>query len=391
MSANDMNDMSGQTVRIFELVKFLSRYYQIDFSSFQKPPVYLNPFISKWYHIGRRLELNDFGTIYGIFHFLKLVILMKKTVNESDAKIFYTDSFYLLFLTLFMKKPTVFELHGIITNELVSKGKLPALRIITSLFDFLFNWLYSLPDLVITVTSNLKIEYFRRTKKSTCVVIPNGVDIDRFVPVTESNKVKIKKKHKICLDCIPLIYVSGMRPWHGLSDLIIELEPLLSEYNNTKLYLVGDGPELNKAKKKAYELNLDKGKVSFLGSIHHSFIQEVMAISLFGLYFYGYDPFVIKHFENIGHNPIKILEYMAVGVPVIVPNITGLRALVQKSCGGWIYDPKPGNLLIIIKDILQNKEEIHQRGKDGRLYIKENYGWNQIASAISKEIKKLIS
>ena len=135
---------------------------------------------------------------------------MRKTVTFSNHKVFYTDSFYILFLTKIIRIPTIFELHGIATKELISKGKLPQSRPIIMFFDILFNWLYSLPDLVITVTINLKSEYFRRTKKNNCVVIPNGVDIERFVPITESDCLKLKKKYSICEDCVPFIYVSGI-------------------------------------------------------------------------------------------------------------------------------------------------------------------------------------
>ncbi|MFW9906303.1 MAG: glycosyltransferase [Candidatus Thorarchaeota archaeon] len=389
MTANDMGDMSGQTVRIFELVKFLSAYYSVNLATFQKPPNNLNPYIFKWFSLGRRLGLDDFGSIFGVFQLIKLIILMRKAINFSDHKVFYTDSFYLLFLTKIIRIPTIFELHGIATKELVSKGKLPRFSPITMFFNNLFNWLYSLPKLVITVTINLKLEYIRRTRKNNCVVIPNGVDVDRFIPITESDRLKVKKKYFICNNCLPIVYVSGMRPWHGLPDLLIELNPLLKK-KSFQLYFVGEGPDLLKAKKRVKELCLNN-EVHFLGSIHHSTVQEVMAISIFGLYFYGYDPFIIEHFDNIGHNPIKILEYMAVGVPVIVPNVTGLSNLIKKSSAGWIYDPKPGKLLDIVKIIFKNKEELRERGKKGRKYVMENFRWDQAAQQISLAINRLIA
>lgn len=76
--------------------------------------------------------------------------------------------------------------------------------------------------------------------------------------------------------------------------------------------------------------------------------------------------------------PIKMLEYMAAGVPVVVSNFPEWAALVDSTNCGFCVDPlKPDEIRASFTYILENPDAARDMGRNGRRRVLEQYSWER--------------
>ncbi|MBC8396965.1 MAG: N-acetyl-alpha-D-glucosaminyl L-malate synthase BshA [Flavobacteriales bacterium] len=175
-------------------------------------------------------------------------------------------------------------------------------------------------DIVTCVSKSLMEdtrEFFGITKEIK--VIPNFIDIDKY-----------DKKHNLCErnmiadgDEKIIVHVSNFRPLKRIKD-VLEIFKKINEKINSKLIMVGDGPDKKKAKEFLRKHNL-KNKVIFLGETNQ--VDEILCSS---------DLFLLpSEKESFG---LAALEAMALKVPVISSNAGGLKDLNINGNSGYTSD-----------------------------------------------------
>ena len=150
-------------------------------------------------------------------------------------------------------------------------------------------------------------------------VIPNFIDIDKYA-----------KKHNLCQgnmlaqdDEKIIVHVSNFRPLKRIID-VLKIFEKINQKINSKLIMVGDGPDKKKAKDFLRKNNL-KNKVIFLGKT--SEVDEILCSS---------DLFLLpSEKESFG---LAALEAMALKVPVISTNTGGLKDLNINGTSGYTSD-----------------------------------------------------
>ena len=150
-------------------------------------------------------------------------------------------------------------------------------------------------------------------------VIPNFIDIDKYA-----------KKHSLCQgnmlaqdDEKIIVHVSNFRPLKRIID-VLKIFEKINQKINSKLIMVGDGPDKKKAKDFLRKNNL-KNKVIFLGKT--SEVDEILCSS---------DLFLLpSEKESFG---LAALEAMALKVPVISTNTGGLKDLNINGNSGYTSD-----------------------------------------------------
>jgi N-acetyl-alpha-D-glucosaminyl L-malate synthase BshA len=175
-------------------------------------------------------------------------------------------------------------------------------------------------DIVTCVSKSLMEdtrEFFGITREIK--VIPNFIDIDKY-----------DKKHNLCErnmiaegDEKIIVHVSNFRPLKRIKD-VLEIFKKINEKINSKLIMVGDGPEKKKAKEFLRKHNL-KNKVIFLGKTNQ--VDEILCSS---------DLFLLpSEKESFG---LAALEAMALKVPVVSSNAGGLKDLNINGNSGYTSD-----------------------------------------------------
>ena len=150
-------------------------------------------------------------------------------------------------------------------------------------------------------------------------VIPNFIDIDKYA-----------KKHSLCQgnmlaqdDEKIIVHVSNFRPLKRIID-VLKIFEKINQNIDSKLIMVGDGPDKKKAKEFLRKNNL-KNKVIFLGKT--SEVDEILCSS---------DLFLLpSEKESFG---LAALEAMALKVPGISTNTGGLKDLNINGNSGYTSD-----------------------------------------------------
>ncbi len=202
-------------------------------------------------------------------------------------------------------------------------------------------------------------------------VLHNGFDPDLFSPKQTSLPEDICDK----LSGKFIIGFTGLFvPWHGLDMLLKVFHGIVGKYNNAHLLLVGDGPVRPDLEKMIKVLNL-KENVTITGTVLH---EEVPA------YLSSMDIGTMPNSNNYG-SPMKIFEYMAVGLPVVSANYAPIAEIIEDGVNGLLFQPgdskKMSDLIINLFDDNQLRKRI---GENARRYVFNNHTWGNNASIIEK-------
>ncbi len=175
-------------------------------------------------------------------------------------------------------------------------------------------------DVVTSVSESLKqdtLNLFQITKEIN--VVPN------FIDVTKSTKKYIDCQRSLLAeeDEKIITHVSNFRPVKRIMD-VIHIFDKIQKQVKSKLIMVGEGPEKEKAEDLVMELGLDN-KVVFLGESNE--IDKILCFS---------DLFLLpSEKESFG---LAALEAMVNGVPVISTNSGGLPEVNIHGFSGYLCE-----------------------------------------------------
>jgi len=88
--------------------------------------------------------------------------------------------------------------------------------------------------------------------------------------------------------------------------------------------------------------------------------------------------------------PLKTLEYLAAGKPIIATNIPFHRKIFEKGkCGILIESIKPKVIADAITFLYKNKKELIKMGSEGRKIVEKSYTWDSMAQKIEEFLKTI--
>lgn len=317
--------------------------------------------------------------------FLQLPVIIKELLK--GPKLVYIRFFPLaiipcLWISLIKKifyKTTIKvigEVNGWIPDEWKVNG-VPLWRII--FVKYLLKCSTHLVDNLLAVTTGTKNIFIRETgiDPNKIFVVGNGTDIELFKPL---NKKKAKGAIGLNSNLLVVGFIGYLAKWQGIEKFINCIPIVLKQNPNVSFLIVGDGPELQRLKKKTKQLNI-ADNVIFTGEI--SYKQVPIYINSFNV---GVAPFIINRNQKIGLSPLKVRDYAACGVPIIASRIKGME-LIQKYDIGILVNPKDHQAWAeTILALLKNPQKRKEMGRKARRLAEQKFSWSIIAKAIIKEV-----
>lgn len=225
---------------------------------------------------------------------------------------------------------------------------------------WLENHLISKADLVICVGERLAARR-RRDTGQTIHVIPNGLDATLFRMVATLTPRPPT-----------LIYMGNVVPWSGIDLLIDVLPQLIGRFPVLKLLIVGTGMPgyLDNLRRQVTATHLD-AHVDFVGQVTHDELPHWLAKAGIGMAHFRPDAYRTYAF------PLKVVEYMACGLPVIGTRGTETEDLLQRyACGLAI--PFRGDELITAIETLLSDHGLYARCRDNALRASTDFEWQRL-------------
>lgn len=210
-----------------------------------------------------------------------------------------------------------------------------------------------------------------RTYKEKTVVIPVGVDTERFHPSPMGDENT-------------LTFLSPLDEYHGYKGLECLLEAVAMARKavpGLRLLVGSSGVLLAYYKRRAAELGLQKS-VEFLGHIPEEELPSFYSRgSLFVL------PSTSQAQEGFG---MVLLEAMASGRPVITTGITGMAEEVERHSLGRVVAPADAKGLAKAIVELLSDGQLEEAGMRGRRLVEERYTWSRVAEAVEGIYEKCL-
>jgi glycosyltransferase involved in cell wall biosynthesis len=198
----------------------------------------------------------------------------------------------------------------------------------------------------------------------------SGIDLDRFRPVTEDEKNRIREKWDLGHDDVVIGIVSKLWEGKGHETLIRAFKEVKKDIKKARLIIVGEGPLDRMLHDLVDRLGLSDS-VLFTG-----FQMDVAAIIS------SFDVAVLpSYFEGMGR---VLLEAMAMEKPVVASRVGGIPDLVKDNVNGLLITPGDAKgLADALKKLLNDKGLANIMGREGRKRINDKFSADAMVRSIS--------
>ena len=207
-----------------------------------------------------------------------------------------------------------------------------------------------------------------------------GADVDQFHPGATGPRPYPRDDGRVVC-----VFAGAFRSWHGVVQLSAALARLHSAGDDRfGAVFIGDGPERAAAQRAAR----DVPGVSFTGALPHADLPAALAGADIGVA--PFDP--TKHAPlQLGFywSPLKIFEYMAVGLPVVAPALPRLRRLVEHEREGMLYDAADPRGLDRALTALADPAVRRRMGAAARERVVRDFSWAAHCAALDRRLQRL--
>jgi glycosyltransferase involved in cell wall biosynthesis len=184
-----------------------------------------------------------------------------------------------------------------------------------------------------------------------------------------------------------ILYFGALQAWQGLDDLLRAMRHLL-DFDDLKLVICASNrPKFGRQLEKyAVKLGLEDRVIW-----KHQLSKEELSSWIF------HASMTIAPLQSTRRNleqgccPLKILESLAHGVPVIASEMPAVKELMADGEGGKLIRPgRPAELAQAIRFYLDFPDEAKKAGQKGLEKIRESYTWPDIRAAYRNLLEKTL-
>ena len=198
-------------------------------------------------------------------------------------------------------------------------------------------------------------------------VVGNAVDVERFTYRAPRDEALAAQ---LGLGAGPVLgFIGSFYAYEGLDLLVDALPAIAEELPGVRVLLVGGGPQEQALRHSVTARGLDD-RVHFIGRVPHS---EV------GRYATLIDANVFpRHSMRLTElvTPLKPLESMAQGVPVVASDVGGHHELIRDQQTGFLFRAGDAAALArAVVDALSEPERIERIRQAGRRFVEEERSW----------------
>jgi glycogen(starch) synthase len=264
--------------------------------------------------------------------------------------------------------PVVYEARAFWEDAAVDHGTTREGSLRYRITRALETFLFKRATRVVTIAEAMRHEVAARGVAANRIsVAPNGVDVDWFSPRDRVPELA----RQLGLDGGPVLgFIGSFYRYEGLRFLVEAMPALRARIPGARLLLVGSGEEDGPLRSLAAPLG---ASVIFAGSVDYRRVRDFYSLS---------DVFVcprrrMRLTELV--TPLKPLEAMAMGRPVLASDVGGHAELIRHGVTGVLFAAESRDSLVDAAGALLTDTELRARlGAQARAAVVEQRTWPRI-------------
>jgi PEP-CTERM/exosortase A-associated glycosyltransferase len=278
--------------------------------------------------------------------------------------------------------PMVYELRGLWEESAVQRGRMARRSIRYQLSRQLETWLMRHADALAAISRGLIDEAQRRGVAGDRILyVPNGVDADHFQP--RPADAALAERHRLTGKLV-FGFIGFFFAYEGIDLLVRALAQIRSHVPDARLLLVGDGDMEGELRAQVSRLQLDS-HVVMTGRVPHSEVQRYYSVCDVLVY-----PRRSSRLTRMV-TPLRPLEAMAMGKPVVASDLGGLREIVRHGETGLLVAPDdPGSLAAALARLAADPVGRRRMQDGARRFAAEERNWNRLAAVYSAAYARLL-
>ncbi|KAF5082954.1 Glycosyltransferase Gtf1 [anaerobic digester metagenome] len=224
-------------------------------------------------------------------------------------------------------------------------------------------------DILFVLKNATKLEVQKYLNKNS-VIIPNGVDLDLFMPVRSKFILKSQIPHIIC--------ISRLENGKGIECALHAMKLIANRYPGSRLTIIGDGAIREKLEDLTDNMEL-RHNVEFVGEIPNIDIPKHLSSA---------NIYLLTSFRE-GFS-ISLLEAMASGLPIISTPVGIATNICKEWNNGYLVPLNDYNAIYeaVIK-VIENPENMSMFSKNSAYNVRK-YAWKKIVKQYEKEYYKIL-
>lgn len=192
------------------------------------------------------------------------------------------------------------------------------------------------------------------------LLTPTGVDLELFAeppdPVPLRRRLGLEDRFVVG-------WIGSFRRFHALEQAV----EAAAGVPGAALLLVGDGPERVRIERLAHDHGVS---ATFTGTVAHHELPAYLAAMDAALILAPRD-------EPFHYSPLKLAEYMAAGLPVVVPAVGQLAQRLTDGVDALVVTPDDGAALgTALRRLRDDPEERARLGKAARAAAEAEWSWD---------------
>src|SRR6266498_3100420 len=197
------------------------------------------------------------------------------------------------------------------------------------------------------------------------VFIPNGVNTERCIPISEDQKLKLRAALSLPPHAPIVVYVGRLVPEKRVDHLLKIWSDVRSKYYDACLLIVGEGAEEHRLKQ------MHVNGAQFTGQVNDA-VPYLQAADLFVL------PSSTEGLSN------SMLEAMSCGLPVLATTVGGAPDVIQHNVSGFLIPPEDVDSLRSGSETLLGDGSLRFRlGSNARARILSDFSLDSVAERLA--------
>jgi len=297
----------------------------------------------------------------------------------------YTNGLAGLYVSMALRIPFVYEIRGLSDYDVRYRKGFTKTGLRVAYRKRLENTLLHSSDAIVVLSSVSKRDLIlRNIPKDKIFIVPNGVEsafVNNYRKSTSEQILQLLNiKNRIIIG-----FIGFLKPVEDIICLIDAVSILVEqEIKDIIVLIIGEGPMLPTLRKYAESSGIEE-YIKFLGNVPHEEIKT---------YYRALDIFVVPRIRNRMTetiSPLKIIEAMAMEVPVIGSDVGGIKEVIKPGENGFLYKAEdPYSLAKQIRGLIDNRTFAKNVAKRARKWVLKDKKWEDIVGIYRNIYRRLL-